>query len=72
MNSVEAQELMELVQTIKEEKQISIILIEHNMKVMMRVAQRIVAMDTGCKIAEGTPAEIQTNDFVIKAYLGGK
>lgn len=72
MNSVEAQELMELVQTIKEEKKISIILIEHNMKVMMRVAQRIVAMDTGRKIAEGTPEEIQTNEHVIRAYLGGK
>ena len=72
MNSVEAQELMELVAKIKEEKKISIILIEHNMKVMMRVAQRIVAMDNGHKIAEGLPMEIQNNEYVIRAYLGGK
>ena len=72
MNSVEAQELMELVAKIKEEKQISIILIEHNMKVMMRVAQRIVAMDNGHKIAEGLPEEIQNNEHVIRAYLGGQ
>ena len=71
MNSVEADELMELVQKIRMEKHISVILIEHNMKVMMRTAQRIFAMDTGKKIAEGTPEEIQENPLVIRAYLGG-
>ena len=70
MNSVEADELMDLVKTIKEERGIAVILIEHNMKVMMRISDRIMAMDAGKKIAEGLPVEIQNNERVIRAYLG--
>ena len=71
MNDVEAEELMDLVSRIKKEQNISIILIEHNMKVMMKTAERIMAIDAGTKIAEGTPVEIQNNELVIRAYLGG-
>jgi ABC-type sugar transport system ATPase subunit len=70
MNDVEAGELMEFVHKIKEESDISVIIIEHNMKVMMAIAQRILVLDVGKKIAEGTPEEIQNNKQVIKAYLG--
>ena len=49
-----------------------IILVEHDMRVVMDIADRIIAFDFGCKIAEGTPAEIKNNPAVIKAYLGEK
>jgi branched-chain amino acid transport system ATP-binding protein len=48
------------------------LLIEHNMRVVMGVCQRIQVMDSGRTIAEGTAAEIQTNPAVIRAYLGSK
>ena len=70
LNSKEAEELMDLIIRVKNEKKFTIVMIDHNMKIMMRSAERIIAMETGKLLAEGTPSEIQNNPNVIKAYLG--
>ncbi|MHB1420972.1 MAG: ABC transporter ATP-binding protein [Bacillota bacterium] len=69
LNSQESLELIKLIEQIKQ-KNISIVLIEHDMDVVMGVCERIVVMNYGEKLAEGTPNEIQRNERVIKAYLG--
>lgn len=70
MNPQETQELTELIKWVKNEYKISILLIEHDMKLVMNLCERIVVLDYGKKIAEGTPEEIKANKQVIKAYLG--
>jgi len=70
MNPNETQELDELIKKIRDEEGISILLIEHDMKLVMSLSDRIFVVDYGKKIAQGTPEEIRSNPVVIKAYLG--
>ena len=69
MNPTEKEEISKLIRRIREKK-IAVLLIEHDMKVVMPLCDRVMVMDEGEKIAEGSPIEIQNNARVIAAYLG--
>lgn len=70
MNPQETDELTALIRRIRDERGITVLLIEHDMKVVMGISERVTVLDHGAKIAEGSPETVRENEQVIEAYLG--
>jgi branched-chain amino acid transport system ATP-binding protein len=70
MNPQESAQFVEFVQRVRDDRGVSVLLIEHDMSVVMRVSERVTVLDRGEKIAEGTPDDIRGDERVVEAYLG--
>ncbi len=70
MNPKETADLMRLISRLRRDLKLTVLLIEHDMKLVMGISDRVTVMEAGRKISEGTPEEVRKDPRVIKAYLG--